>query len=734
MRSAVLAIGLVAVATGPSRAAAVGAGTKIANTASASYVVGQTSFVTLSNTVNVTVSQVSAIAVSPYETVANPATDTFGIGVPLVKTFTLTNTSNIADAYVVTAAACAPGALTSLTYPGATGAVPIVVGQTVLPMLPPGGTIAVTVTCATQGVPVQTQLPVTISARTTVPGSVNGIVAGTGRMFGIAVPPPTISGTGGPSTSIQKTVANVNANGTAAIAAVPGATTTYAISFMNSGAVAATNVVMADTFPAGMTPDPSSLTVNGLATGFTAKLSGQTLSVAVGTLAVKQIDVVKVNALVSRAQVAGVSAVNVASVTADGLAPTPTTPAVVFVGTANVVYDGLAGASHVVQGAVVTMLDPATMKPMALASSGVAPNAANANPYTTAASGIYQFAPFAPGASTPVAHFVMTITAPNYVNRKIDVTTTPSASSTSASTSRAPLATTATSVQLYNVTLTSLDGQPLAQAGGFTLTTTNVQLSNIFDLLGNLPLFTARPITVTKTVDRPQASPGDKLIFDIGYVNASPGQLSGGSIVDTLPPGVLYVPNSATIDGVAVAPAIAGRTLTWPIAALAIGIGHKLEYACVIAPGTPPHSKLTNTVVVGAQIPGTTIESTGSASVDIDVVRGLFSQSGVITGRVFVDAFGTGRFKHGDRGVPGVRVYLESGEFALTDPQGRFTFPSVRPGQHVLRLDPLTIPAGVAAFDDARYDSPFSTDRLVHGLFDTGLMEDVNFALRGGTS
>ena len=119
----------------------------------------------------------------------------------------------------------------------------------------------------------------------------------------------------------------------------------------------------------------------------------------------------------------------------------------------------------------------------------------------------------------------------------------------------------------------------------------------------------------------------------------------------------------------------------------------------------------------------------GTASADTRVVAGALGNRIVITGRVFVDAAHTGRFRDGDKGVPGVRVYLEDGSSVTTDQYGRFTFPSVHPGQHVLRVDASSLPAGVRAYDDRRYDSPRSLQRLLHGIYDAGLMHDVNFAL-----
>ncbi len=48
----------------------------------------------------------------------------------------------------------------------------------------------------------------------------------------------------------------------------------------------------------------------------------------------------------------------------------------------------------------------------------------------------------------------------------------------------------------------------------------------------------------------------------------------------------------------------------------------------------------------------------------------------------------------GDDGVPGVRVFLEDGTFAVSDDRGMFHFEAVRRGLHVVQLDVASLPAG----------------------------------------
>jgi hypothetical protein len=110
----------------------------------------------------------------------------------------------------------------------------------------------------------------------------------------------------------------------------------------------------------------------------------------------------------------------------------------------------------------------------------------------------------------------------------------------------------------------------------------------------------------------------------------------------------------------------------------------------------------------------------------------MFSDRRVVTGRVFVDVRGSGHFTSGDRGIAGVRVYLEDGSYVTTDAQGLFSFAAVRPGMHVLRIDPSTLPDGVRFYGAASMNSTRSPQRLLHGILDGSTMEDVEFALQGG--
>jgi uncharacterized repeat protein (TIGR01451 family) len=691
-----LAVGMTAGAA----AAATPGGVVIANAVTLTYSDGTATYAAQSNTVQITTVEISALVVSPKSSTLNPLTDDYAAGQSVTRTFTLTNSSNIPDAYTITAAATTAGSITAIAFVAGGTSTPASVNGASSPLVQPGASIAVTVTVATAGLPAGTTIELTLSARTTVTGTSNGLVSDSGEQWAQALAPPQFAGLAGGSTGITKTVDTVRSE-----AVAPGSSIVYQIAFKNYGAMPATNAVLTDAIPPGITADPASVTING--TGAAAQLNGQMLTVPLGTVAAQAAVTVAFNARVAATQTIGATYVNIASLVADGVNAVATTPASIVAGNVDVVFNGYTTGQTPIGGALVALVDPVTKIPIVLpAASAQTPgrsvqsvNPTDANPFTTGSNGEYAFAipPPAPGTT---ASYDIVISAPGYLSRDIGVLLTPDATGL-----------------LYSVALTAKDGQPLAQAGGFTLTSSNVMLASVFGLLGNLPLFTSKPITVTKTADKPAGAPGDVIGFSVTIAPAAGASLGPAAVTDTLPAGLAYAPGTARVDGVAVEPARAGNQLTWNLPVLGANVTHTIVYACVILPSVTAGRTLTNAVAVSAAIPGTLLSASGAASFSLVATNGAFGENATITGRV----------RAGGKPVAGVRLFLEDGESVTTDPGGRYSFHSVRPGMHVLRLDETTLPPDVHAYPDHRYDSVRSTVRLIHGVLDEGLLQDVPF-------
>lgn len=236
-------------------------------------------------------------------------------------------------------------------------------------------------------------------------------------------------------------------------------------------------------------------------------------------------------------------------------------------------------------------------------------------------------------------------------------------------------------------------------------------------------------ILVTKTTTAVTVTAGDRVNYTIVATPSSGAAFGPTTIVDTLPAYERYAPGTARVAGQPQEPTVRGNTLTWTLPRLSAPVA--LSYATVIAPGAAANSTLTNAVTVSAAAPGGGAPAQGSASASITVVGSTLGTCYPITGRVYLDINGSGRFADPDVGLAAVHIFLDNGESVMTDSTGRYDFPCVHPGMHALRLDAASLPAGTFPYDDRNIDSEKSARRLVHHTYDTTIVEDVNFAIAG---
>jgi uncharacterized repeat protein (TIGR01451 family) len=247
----------------------------------------------------------------------------------------------------------------------------------------------------------------------------------------------------------------------------------------------------------------------------------------------------------------------------------------------------------------------------------------------------------------------------------------------------------------------------------------------------NAVIATQVPATlqVTKTTTVTTATVGDRIDYQV--VVAPVGGVGYGAtqIVDYLPQGELYGPGTAKVNGKAFEPTMSGNQLIWLLPTL--GAQATITYATVVQTGVQQNTTLTNIAQVTAVAPGNAGLGRGSGSASVLITQNTFGSCYPITGRVYIDYKGNGRFEDPNVGLPSVQIFLDNGERVTTDRYGRYDFPCVHPGMHALRLDEHTLPDGAVAYPDRNIDSEKSTRRLVHHIFDTMIIEDINFAVTG---
>lgn len=202
-------------------------------------------------------------------------------------------------------------------------------------------------------------------------------------------------------------------------------------------------------------------------------------------------------------------------------------------------------------------------------------------------------------------------------------------------------------------------------------------------------------VTIAKIASRALAEPGDTVFYTLTVRNPDPGLVQRTTRITDLPsPWLRLRPDSLRIDGVAAPAALTtaadGRSLMIDPGAVPAGASVRVTYAMTVRSDAPPGEALNRAEATDAA------GNRSVAEVAVRIVRDSIAARMTVIGRV---AFGTCAPGEPGIGIPGVRVMLEDGSFAITDPDGRYHFEGVEPGTHVVALAPQTLPAEAKPVD-----------------------------------
>jgi uncharacterized repeat protein (TIGR01451 family) len=201
----------------------------------------------------------------------------------------------------------------------------------------------------------------------------------------------------------------------------------------------------------------------------------------------------------------------------------------------------------------------------------------------------------------------------------------------------------------------------------------------------------ATAVSLFKTASRARAQSGDVVFYTVTASNADAARVKRGvTVVDTLPSQLRLRPGSIRVDGAAAAAntvsiAPDGRTLTVQLGTIAPDSRRSVTYATSVRSGTPPGQAVNKAAATDSR--GLTAYASAVVTIDPDNLAGRMT----VIGRITAGDCST----IGERlGVPGVRVILEDGSFAVTDNDGRYHFDGVVPGNHVAAVQEATLPEG----------------------------------------
>ena len=197
---------------------------------------------------------------------------------------------------------------------------------------------------------------------------------------------------------------------------------------------------------------------------------------------------------------------------------------------------------------------------------------------------------------------------------------------------------------------------------------------------------------VQKTASKSIAEIGDFLNYSVKVSNNTGILIKSAVVHDRLPVGFAYIPGSARLDGQSIADPAggAGPTLDFGIGNIAPSMQPVLAYRVRIGAGADGGDGV-NTAQVSSGI-----TQSNMSSVKVQVTGGVFSSKAYLIGKVFADCNANRLQDPGERGIPGVRLYLENGTFAITDTEGKYSLYGLEPRTHVVKVDRTSLPQGTS--------------------------------------
>lgn len=220
-------------------------------------------------------------------------------------------------------------------------------------------------------------------------------------------------------------------------------------------------------------------------------------------------------------------------------------------------------------------------------------------------------------------------------------------------------------------------------------------------------------VGLTKTASRTAAQPGDVVFYTVTAQNQDPTRVKRNVVLTDTPSAWLRLrQDSIRLNGQEAADAVTvtddGRQLSIALGDLAGGEQSRVTYAMVVRADAPPGQALNRAEAIDAR------GNSSVASAVIDVERETIASRMTIIGRITA---GRCDVRDPRLGIPGVRVMLEDGSFAITDVDGRYHFEGVVPGTHVVQVAPMTLPEGGEFIDCTRSSrsAGSATSRFVIG-------------------
>lgn len=235
----------------------------------------------------------------------------------------------------------------------------------------------------------------------------------------------------------------------------------------------------------------------------------------------------------------------------------------------------------------------------------------------------------------------------------------------------------------------------------------------------NIGVAEAAQFSITKSVNKRNVEIGDVVNYAIEIKNPNATvEFRNIQIVDKLPHGFGYSKESSRLDSLSIAEPAGSRTVVWTLQdTLRPGQSRKLTYWAIVGSDATSGDGINRAYAMATSSNNDTV-TTLMAQAAVTVRPGIFTDRGIVIGKVFFDWNSNGYQDSDDRGIKGVEIWMEDGTKVITGDDGKYSLPEVLPGQHVLRVNKRSLPVGsllVAVGTDFAGDEQTRFVRLSEG-------------------
>ncbi len=263
-------------------------------------------------------------------------------------------------------------------------------------------------------------------------------------------------------------------------------------------------------------------------------------------------------------------------------------------------------------------------------------------------------------------------------------------------------------------------------------------LSSTLDIVDDNPT-----LVVTKESEVKSAELGDYVSYTINVTNNGNTTAYDVALKDALPRGFDMVSNSVRIDknntdnGVDINQpqttefSAEGKYQVLNLGNLDANETKEITYRVLVGATALGGDGINRAIAVANNEQGQSIVSR-EAQWQIEVERGVMNTDGIIIGKVYhdINRDGIQQKEDGELGVAGVRIYMENGNFIVTDPEGKYNFYGVSAKTHVLKVDRTTIPNATELVIQSNRNTGDAGSRFVDLKY--GELHRADFGIVGG--